>query len=156
MRFNDALTGLALLVLSITILVTIQAFPEFPGQRIGPAAFPGLLAALLGACSLGLIWRGWRERKAQGFIAVGAWLYSPRHVRNFLVTVGALVFYIVAADKLGFLICGVTILLALFSTLKVRPVLAVPIAIVLPVIIHMIFYKLLRVPLPWGILPVLW
>jgi hypothetical protein len=29
-------------------------------------------------------------------------------------------------------------------------------AALLPILIHVIFYKLLRVPLPWGVLPVLW
>jgi putative tricarboxylic transport membrane protein len=155
-RFNDALLGLGFLALSIAVLFDIQGFPSFQGQSIGPGAFPGLIAALLAGCSVALIWRGWRERRQQGVIAVGAWLSSPRHVRNFLITMGALIFYIVAADKLGFLICGAIILLSLFLSLRVRPALAVPLAVLLPLIIHVMFYKLLRVPLPWGVLPVLY
>jgi putative tricarboxylic transport membrane protein len=155
-RFNDALLGAIFLALSVAVLVLAQGFPNIPGQKIGPGAFPGLIALILGGCSLALIWRGWRERRSQHLIAVGAWLTSPRHVRNFLVAVGALVFYILAADKLGFLICGAIILLAMFLTLRVRPAIAVPLAIMAPVVIHVIFYKLLRVPLPWGVLPVLW
>ena len=156
MRFNDALLGLGFLALSIAVLVDIQGFPSFQGQSIGPGAFPGLIAALLACCSVALIWRGWRERREQGVIAVGAWLSSPRHVRNFLVAVGALIFYIVAADKLGFLICGTIILSSLFLSLRVRPALALPLAVLLPFVIHVMFYKLLRVPLPWGVLPVLY
>ena len=156
MKFNDAILGAVFLALSVAILIHIQAFPNIPGQKIGPGAFPGLLALLLGGCAIGLIWRGWRERASQPAVAVGAWLSSPRHLRNFALTVGALVFYIVAAEKLGFLICGAVILLCLFLTLKVKTKIAVPLALVLPVVIHVIFYKLLRVPLPWGVLPVLW
>ena len=156
MRFNDALLGIVFLALSVAVLVTIQAFPKIPGQSIGPGAFPGLIALLLAGCSVALIWRGWRERASQPLVSMGAWLGSSRHVRNFLVAVGSLVFYIVAADKLGFLICGALILLALFLTLRVRPLLAPGLALFLPVAIHLIFYKLLRVPLPWGVLPVLW
>ena len=48
------------------------------------------------------------------------------------------------------------ILVSLFLALKVKPALAIPLALLLPVVIHLIFYKLLRVPLPWGVLPVLW
>jgi putative tricarboxylic transport membrane protein len=77
-------------------------------------------------------------------------------VQNFLVTVGGLVFYVLASDKLGFLPCGAIILCALFLTLRVRQLVAVSLAIIVPVVIHLIFYKLLRVPLPWGVLPVLW
>ena len=156
MKLNDAVLGAVFLALSIAVLVTIQSFPKIPGQSIGPGAFPGLIAILLAGCSIALIWRGWRERASQPLVAIGAWLGSPRHIQNFLIAVGGLVFYVLASDQIGFLICGVIILLALFLTLRVRPLLAMPLAIVLPVVIHLIFYKLLRVPLPWGVLPVLW
>lgn len=156
MRFNDAVLGGAFLALSIAVLLDIQGFPTIPGQKIGPGAFPGLIAIVLACCSVALIWRGWRERQVQPLVAVGAWLGSPEHVRNFLITVGALVFYVLAADKLGFLVCGTLILLAMFLTLKVKPSHAVPLAVALPLVIHLIFYKLLRVPLPWGVLPVMW
>ncbi|HJY77522.1 MAG TPA: tripartite tricarboxylate transporter TctB family protein [Burkholderiales bacterium] len=148
--------GAIFLALSIAVLVTIQGYPKIPGQSIGPGAFPGLIAILLAGCSIALIWRGWRERSSQPLVAVGAWLGSPRHVWNFLLTAGSLAFYVLAADKLGFLVCGATILGALFLTLRVRPRIAIPLALVLPVVIHLIFYKVLRVPLPWGVLPVLW
>ena len=156
MKFNDALLGIVFLALSVAVLVTLQGFPKIPGQSIGPGAFPGLIAILLAGCSIALIWRGWRERGSQPLVAMGAWLGSPRHVRNFLVAVGALAFYVLASEILGFLICGALILLALFLTLRVRPHLAVVLAALLPILIHVIFYKLLRVPLPWGVLPVLW
>ena len=154
MKFNDAVSGIALLALSIAILVDIQTFPKIPGQSIGPGAFPGLIAVLLAGCSLALIWRGFRDKSP--LVEVGAWLGSPRHVRNFALTIGALLFYIFAADKVGFLICAALILLCLFLALRVRPWTAAGLALVLPVVIHLIFYKLLRVPLPWGVLPVLW
>jgi putative tricarboxylic transport membrane protein len=155
-KLNDALLGLVFLALSIAVLVAIQGYPRIPGQSIGPGAFPGLIAILLAGCSIALIWRGWRERHAQPLITLGAWLASPRHLRNFLLTVGALVFYVLAAEKIGFLICGAVILLCLFVALRVKPWLAVALAVCVPLLIHLIFYKLLRVPLPWGVLPVLW
>ena len=154
MRFNDAILGAVFLALSIAALVHIQGFPNIPGQKIGPGAFPGLIAVILACCSVALIWRGFRSRAP--LVAVVAWLGSPRHVRNFALTVGLLVFYIVAAEPLGFLICGAVILVALFLALNVRAAWAIPLALALPVVIHLIFYKLLRVPLPWGVLPVLW
>ena len=40
--------------------------------------------------------------------------------------------------------------------LGARPRLAVPIAIVAPLLVHLAFYKLLRVPLPAGVLPAPW
>jgi putative tricarboxylic transport membrane protein len=155
-KFNDALLGAVFLALSVAILVTIQGYSKIPGQSIGPGAFPGLIALLLGGCSLALIWRGWRERRAQPLVALGAWLASPRHLLNFCLTVALLVFYVLASETIGFLICGTIILLALFFSLRVKPRLAIVLALFVPLVIHLIFYKLLRVPLPWGLLPVLW
>jgi putative tricarboxylic transport membrane protein len=155
-KFNDALLGALFLALALAILATVQGFPKIPGQSIGPGAYPGLIAVLLAVCSLALIRRGWRERRSQPLVAMGAWLGSPRHVLNFLIATGALAFYVLASDKLGFLICGAIILLSLFRALRVKPLVAIPLALALPVVIHVVFYKLLRVPLPWGVLPVLW
>ena len=45
MKINDAITGVALIVLGMGILWHIQGFPEMQGQRYGPAWFPGIAAA---------------------------------------------------------------------------------------------------------------
>ncbi len=65
---------------------------------------------------------------------------------------GSIVFYIVAANRLGFLPCAVLILVANFLALRVAPGRAVLVAVVAALVIHFAFYKLLRVPLPWGLL----
>ena len=157
MKFNDAISGALLLALSIAILVAIQSFPKIPGQNIGPGAFPGLLAVLLAGCSFILIFRGIKERASEPWLVFGAWLRSAPHLRSFLVTVGCLVFYILLADKLGFIICGVLILSAMMWTLKARPQIFIPVALIATLVIHTIFYKGLRVPLPWGVLmPFAW
>jgi putative tricarboxylic transport membrane protein len=63
-----------------------------------------------------------------------------------------LVFYVIAADPLGFMPTAALCLLALFLKLKVRLLPAVIVAISSTLVIHFLFYKLLRVPLPWGVL----
>ena len=60
-------------------------------------------------------------------------------------------------NKLGFLICASTILIAMFWALEVKKTWIVPIAVLVTLVIHTVFYKGLRVPLPWGILmPLQW
>ena len=154
MKLNDAVWGVLLLALAGAVLWNIQGFPRIPGQNIGPAAFPGLLAVILAACALLLIARGARAGAPRA--SWGAWLRSPRHVGNFALTVGAIVFYIVAVNWLGFLFTATLILLALFLKLRVRPLLAVVVALAAVLVIHLVFYKFLRVSLPWGVLPVLY
>ena len=154
MKINDTVWGGLLLALSFAVLWNIRSFPAIPGQNIGPAAFPGLLAVALAGCAVALIVRGLRTDHAR--LVFGDWMRSPRHVGNFLLTVAVLLFYIFAADKLGFLVTAALILLAMFLKLGVRVRVAVPVAIATVFFIHIVFYKLLRVTLPWGVLPILY
>jgi putative tricarboxylic transport membrane protein len=152
MKLNDAIFGLLLLVLGGSVLGIVQKFPKIPGQQVGPALFPGLIA--IGICVGGLILlvRGWRDRAAVPWFAVEDWVRSPRHLLGFAVLVGSVVFYMLASQTLGFLICSALILTALFYVLQVPLGRALLIAIIASLVIHFAFYKLLRVPLPWGVL----
>ncbi len=183
MKFNDAISGSVLLAIALAVLINIRNFPKIPGQNIGPAAFPGLLASLLAVCAVLLIVKGLRSRKRieirpsestdptastnptdptaivspREWLAIGPWLRSPAQLRNFLVTVGSLLFYVFASEFLGFIVASILILIVMFVTLGVRHKLIVPIAFGVTLVIHLVFYKGLRVPLPWGILmPFAW
>lgn len=156
MKLNDMVWGALLMVLGIVVLADVRTYPSIPGQQYGPNAFPGLLAVLLMGCAVLLFAKGWRDRAQHPWFEAGAWLRSAPQVRNFAITVAGLLFYILAAEKLGFLICGSLILGALFWSLRVRPALIVPIAVIATFVIHGIFYKGLRVPLPWGLVPILY
>ena len=152
MKLNDAVFGLLLMILGAAVLVAVQGYPKIPGQPVGPALFPGLIAAGICICGAILVARGWSQRAGQHWLQWEDWVRSPRHVAALAVLLGAIVFYIVAADMLGFLVTAPTILLALMLVLRVRPVTAVTVAIVATLVVHFAFYKLLRVPLPWGVL----
>ena len=152
MKINDAISGIVLMLLGAAVLAAIQGYPKIPGQPVGPALFPGLIAAGLCICGALLVVKGLQRRAAQPWLAWDDWVRSPRHIVGFVVLVGSIVFYIVAADTLGFLLTAPVILLALFLVLRVRPVTAGTVAILATVLVHFAFYKLLRVPLPWGVL----
>jgi putative tricarboxylic transport membrane protein len=154
MKLSDTVWGVLLFALSAAVLWNIQSFPRIPGQDIGPSAFPGLLAVILAGCAVALIVRGLRAREAP--IAIGAWTRSRHHATNFLVTAAALLVYIGVVDKLGFLVTGTLILFALLLKLRTRAMIAATISVLVVLVIHLIFYKMLRVTLPWGILPVLY
>lgn len=151
MKLNDAIFGLLLLVLGITVLVVVQAFPKIPGQQVGPALFPGLIAAGLCVGGLLLLIRGWRERASVPWLTLQDWVRSPRHLLAFCVLIGAIVFYMLVSEKLGFFLSSIIILSALFYVLRVPLAKSVLVAVVATLVIHFAFYKLLRVPLPWGI-----
>jgi len=149
-KLNDAVVGAFLIALAAAILVHIQSYPLIPGQNYGTALFPGVIAVGFALTGIVLVVRGLRERSP--LVSVAPWLRSPRLTANFLAICAVLVFYVLAADALGFLLAGAICLLALFLKFGVPPVRAVVIALVATLLIHTLFYKLLRVPLPWGIL----
>jgi putative tricarboxylic transport membrane protein len=151
-KFNDAVFGLLLTILGAAVLVAVQGYPRIPGQPVGPALFPGLIAAGLCICGVLLVARGWRQRATEPWFACDDWVRSPRHLTALAVLLGSIVFYILAANTLGFVPTATLILLSLFLVLRVPPGRAVLIAVIAVLVIHFAFYKLLRVPLPWGVL----
>lgn len=155
MRVHDGLTGAALLLLSLAVLWHIQSFPPAPGQPYSSALFPGLIAGGLAICSILLIVQGVRSRAP--WFGADEWVRSPRQIAALALTAGSILFYIVAVDRLGFVICSLIMLSALFWSYGVRRRLILPVALVVTLAIHGAFYKLLKVPLPWGILqPIAW
>lgn len=144
------MTGAALVALAAAILWHIQGFPEMPGQRFGPAWFPGLIAAGLGACGMLLIVTGARQRGP--WLTVPDWVGRSRPLLGVGSVVGGLVFYVLAADKLGFHIVGVVLLTAWIRVLGGSWRTAAIVGVLATVAIHLSFYKLLRIPLPWGLL----
>ncbi len=150
MRIHDSLIGAVLLLLSLAVLWHVQSFPPAPGQDFGPSVFPGVIAAGLALASLALVWQGLREKPP--WLVLGEGLRSGRHLLAFAIAIGAMVFYILLADRLGFIVCSLVILVALQWATGVPWRLNLIVALVATLAIHTAFYKLLRVPLPWGVL----
>jgi putative tricarboxylic transport membrane protein len=65
---------------------------------------------------------------------------------------GGLLFYTLAADTLGFHITGIVLLSLWTRILGASWRVAAVVAVVATVAIHLSFYKVLRIPLPWGLL----
>lgn len=157
MKLNDAIFGLLLVILGAAVLVIVQDYPKIPGQQVGPALFPGLIAVGLCIGGFMLLIRGWRVRASVPWLAMGDWVRSPRHVLALVLLIASVLFYIQVSQWLGFLPTAVLILTALFRVLQLSLARSVLIAVVATVVIHFAFYKLMRVPLPWGLLePYAW
>jgi putative tricarboxylic transport membrane protein len=149
LKVNDALTGALLVALAAAILWHIQGFPAMPGQKFGPAWFPGIIAVGLGACGALLAVQGVKSRAP--WMALADWTRQRRPVAAFTSVIGGLVFYVLAAGALGFHLTAFAVLLAWMRILGARLAVAIPVAIAVPIVMHLAFYKLLRVPLPWGV-----
>jgi putative tricarboxylic transport membrane protein len=159
LKFNDALWGVALLLLGGVLFVHVQSFPPMPGQRIGPGAMPSALAVGLGLCGALLLLRGLRGRAAEirdgraaAWVELPEWFGSAPQVQGFAVLVAVNLLYVLFAQQLGFVFTGIIYLFSLMAVLRVPVLRALVLAVLLTLLIHFVFYKLLRVPLPWGVL----
>lgn len=159
MKVNDAISGLACVLLAGVVYWLTWDFPGMPGQPYGPALFPRLIAVLMALAGLGLILSGLRKRADAPAVLFPEWVRSPRHVASLLGVILAVVFYILASKPLGFVLSAFTVLTVLFLLLRGRAHVwsSLAIAAVSTIAIQQFFGDLLRVPLPWGVLrPIAW
>lgn len=158
MHLTDRVTGLFLAVLGALAFWGGSRLPAVPGQDVGPAAFPMVIGGGLVICGVLIaagIGRSFEAaepeeaRPSQGLAA----RIGP--LAAFLPP-ALLIFYVLVAERLGFLPTAALMLLATALALGASWRLALGVALVGPVGVHLVFHKLLRVPLPAGILPVPW
>jgi putative tricarboxylic transport membrane protein len=155
-KVNDAISGIFFILFGFLIFYLTRDFPILQGQKYGAALFPRLIAFFMGAGGVALIFRGVRMRNGAPWVTVMDWISSPRHVANFFLVIFVLIFYIVVSDDLGFIptafICLFVLLnwLRGFSTWRSSAM----ISILATIVTQQFFGEFLRVPLPWGIVPI--
>jgi putative tricarboxylic transport membrane protein len=155
MKLSDSMWGMLCIALGAAVLVHVQGFPAMPGQKFGPAVFPGLIATGFAVCGVLLIIRGIKAKRA--LVEWMEWTHSRTHLLRFAGLVAAIIFYIFASEALGFLLTGALTLFGLFALFGVALPRATVIALLATLAIHFLFYKVMRVPLPWGVLtPIAW
>ena len=145
---SNRISGGVLMALGAAAAWGGSRLPPVPGQDVGPAAFPMVIG-------FGLILCG-----ALIALDIGESFEvddkpTPLNPRV-LVPPGLILFYVLAADTLGFLLTAAAMVVCAALALGARPRLALAMAVIAPPLIHLAFYKLLRVPLPAGILPAPW
>ena len=110
------------------------------------------ISVALIVCGVLLVVSGWRKRATEPWTETADWMRSGRHLLAFAAIVGGIAAYVWLAEPLGFLVVGPVLLFVWFVILGIRPLPAAAIAVIAALVIWFAFYKLLRVPLPWGVL----
>ena len=165
MQLSDKVTGGFLIVLGGLAAYGGSRLAPVPGQQVGPDVFPMVVGTGLCLCG-GLIMLGVGHRfeeEAEADLAAHSDEAQsvPRHIgwlRGLMALIppALLLFYVLTVDRLGFALTAGLMVLTVALALGARLRLAVPLAIVAPLIVHLLFSKLLRVPLPPGLIPLPW
>ena len=152
MRFNDAILGIVIICFASVAAVATRSFPSMPGQAYGPALFPLLLCAAFTICGAMLIVSGIRNRATQPLLDRDPWARSSSGLLTFASVIAGLVFYILVSESLGFIPTAFLMIAGLLIRLRGRWPSSMAIAAGATMVVHYLFYGVLLVPLPWGVL----
>ena len=161
MRLPDRVTGLFLVGLGAAAAYGGWKLPPVPGQPVGPNVFPLVIGIGLALCGLAIafgIGHSFEEEEAIVPYESGE-APAPRgglYGLRALLPPALLLFYVIVADRVGFILTAAIIVFVTATALGARWKLALPLSALAPIAIHLIFSKLLRVPLPIGLLPMPW
>lgn len=152
MRLADAVSG-GIVVAGATLLFwTASGLPAMPGQRFGPATFPTLIALVMGAAGLVILLRGlWRQRGV-ALVEVGELAHDRCSQAAVLWLILGTVVVIMAWRVVGFPLLGAGLGGGLMLILGVRPLPALFGSTGAALVVHLVFTRLLLVPLPAGLL----
>lgn len=162
MRLPDRVTGLFLVGLGTAAAYGGWLLPNVPGQPVGPNVFPLVIGTGLALCGLAIAFGIGRsfEEKEELIPVEGGQPQQPPPGKFYglraLLPPALLLFYVAVADKLGFIITAGLIVFVTSTALGARWKLSLPLTVLAPIGVHLIFSKLLRVPLPAGLLPMPW
>jgi putative tricarboxylic transport membrane protein len=154
-RVNEAVLGVLLIALTVLVWTVTATFPRIPGQPYGPDLFPRVISGFLGIAGVLMVLRGLLSRPRLPFAELAPWARSPRAIGAILLTLGAILAYILLAETLGFVITAFCLLLILMLYLRTAPLTSLVTAAGMALAVEYFFSGLMRVPLPRGLLAVM-
>ena len=164
MKLPDRITGRILMLLGIATFYGGSRLPPVPGQPVGPDVFPMVIGAGLAVVGLLIalhIGRGFEDAAEAEVERFGgpdreAEEYARRRRWHALLPPALMVFYYFTSERIGFIPVAAIMIGALAYALGANRRLILPVSIVGAIFIQVMFVKLLRVPLPAGLVPMPW
>ncbi|MFC7557137.1 tripartite tricarboxylate transporter TctB family protein [Pseudoroseomonas wenyumeiae] len=150
MRLSDRALG----VLTITLGATgcgLLRLPGVPGQELGAGFYPALLGMAAVLAGLLLVLAGMRQ-KEEALLRLPGWFRDGWAVTNVVVLVLAIALFATFAVPVGFIPLAIVIMLGVQLRMGIAPLRAGLIAVLGAIGFHLLFSKVLRVPLPPGLL----
>lgn len=148
MKRNDIIAGGMFIALGLFIFTQTHKFPSLEKGHPGPDLFPNLLAFLFIAFGAVLVFKAGKLSPQNTEPSFS----TPKKISNALFVLGIVAIYVIVVNKIGFLITSAVLLFLLMKKLGVPFAKSVFASILITLFINLLFSKILRVPLPYGIL----
>jgi putative tricarboxylic transport membrane protein len=143
---GETAAGLLLLALGAYVSATASRFPHLATGYPGPGLFPQVLGVLLAVQGIALVAAGFRGSDPPSFP------WTRRDLFNGFLVVLAVGVYVVASPRLGFLVTSTLVLTGLMARLGAGLGRSLLLGPALAGALYLLFGKVLRVPLPPGLL----
>ena len=147
---KDYLGGGIFMALGVFIWAMTFQFPVLDDGHPGPSLFPRVLGTLFIFFASLVVYNGWKTRRVQEAPSLEEEV--PLNFFNPILVIILIAAFIALANKLGFIISGAAILFILMTKLRVSLLKRSIVSVALVCFVFQIFSKLLRVPLPIGLL----
>jgi len=152
-RIDDRLFGVLVCLLGVATLWYSSDFPGVAKQFYGPALFPTIIGWGFVVCGIFLVGSAMRRsRTAAGLISFADWRGTPRGLASVVLMLASILAFIYLGDLIGFQILSFVTLVALYMAAGRKVLKAAAIALIVTLVLDLLFRKLLRVPLPDGLL----
>ncbi len=146
MKKNDIIAGAIFIALGIFIFTQTWKYPSPEKGHPGPDLFPNILALLFIGFGLALILKARKLIFPEIAVAPG-----PRKISNPLFVLATVAVYVGIVHFVGFLITSAVLLFLLMKKLGVTILKSAIASVIITLFVNLMFSKILRVPLPYGI-----
>jgi putative tricarboxylic transport membrane protein len=148
---KDLIGGGIFMALGVFLWSMTVQFPVLDDAHPGPSLFPRVLGTLFIFFGGMVVHSGWKSRGMKEAVVPEEEQVSLNYFNPILVII-LIAAFIALANKLGFIITGAAILFILMMKLRVSLVKRSIVSIALVCFVYFIFSKILRVPLPMGLI----
>lgn len=152
MRIGDGLAGIFLLLVGSAVFLNLSTFPEQAGY-FGPSLFPGIVAAGLVICGSLLLMRSIPMRAMGEFsVRLDDTFRGRTAAAAALLLLASILSFAFLGDIAGFQLITFVTVFVFGLWLQKGLVFSTAMAAILTIALDLLFGKLLRVPLPAGLL----